>query len=69
MIPFSPIFAAKTVIFDRYHTFLALNINLGAMTEITFLPGNNYPDSHHSLGGMKFATQSSPLLNLQVTIL
>ena len=31
--------------------------------EITFLPGNNYPDSHHSQGGMKFATQISPLLN------
>ena len=25
---------------------------------------NNYPDLHHSQGGMKFATQISPLLNL-----
>ena len=24
---------------------------------------NNYPDLHHSQGGMKFATQISPLLN------
>ena len=32
--------------------------------EITFLPGNNYPDSHHSHGGMKFATQISTLLNI-----
>ena len=24
-----------------------------------------YPDSHHSQGGMKFATQISPLLNLK----
>ena len=28
-----------------------------------FLAGNNYPDSPHSQGGMKFATQISPLLN------
>ena len=33
-------------------------------TEITFLPGNNYPDVHHLQGLMKFATQISPLLNL-----
>ena len=33
-------------------------------TEIRFLPVNNYPDAHHSKGGMKFATQISPLLNL-----
>ena len=31
-------------------------------TDITFLPGTNYPDSHHSQGGMKFATQISNLL-------
>ena len=31
---------------------------------LDFLPGNNYPDSHHLLGVMKFATQISPLLNL-----
>ena len=30
--------------------------------KITFLPGNNYPDLHNSQGGMKFATQISPLL-------
>ena len=30
---------------------------------INFLAGNNYPDSHHLHGGMKFATQISPLLN------
>ena len=29
-----------------------------------FLAGNNFPDSPHSQGGMKFATQISPLLNL-----
>ena len=28
-----------------------------------FLAGNNYPDSPHSQGGMKFAKQISPLLN------
>ena len=28
-----------------------------------FLAGNNYPDLLHSKGGMKFATQISPLLN------
>ena len=28
-----------------------------------FLGWNNYPDSPHSQGGMKFATQISPLLN------
>ena len=33
------------------------------MTKLTFLPGNNYPDLPHSQGGMKFATQISPLLN------
>ena len=38
-------------------------------TEITFLPVNNYPDAHHSQGGMKFATQISPLLNYQVHLL
>ena len=38
------------------------------MTEITFLPVNNYPDTHHSQGGMKFATQISPLLNYQITL-
>ena len=35
-----------------------------AIFGITFLAGNNYSDSHHSQGGMKFATQISPLLNL-----
>ena len=30
-----------------------------------FLAGNNYPDSPPSKGGMKFATQISPLLNLK----
>ena len=29
-----------------------------------FWAGNNYPDSPHSQGGIKFATQISPLLNL-----
>ena len=29
-----------------------------------FSAGNNYPDSPHSWGGMKFATQISPILNL-----
>ena len=28
-----------------------------------FLAGNNYPNLPHSQGGMKFATQISPLLN------
>ena len=28
-----------------------------------FLAGNNYPDSHPFAGGMKFATQISPVLN------
>ena len=28
----------------------------------------NYPDSHHSQGGMKFATQISPLLNLIIKL-
>ena len=32
---------------------------------LSFLAGNNYPDSPHSQGGMKFATQISPLLNYQ----
>ena len=30
---------------------------------LIFLPENNYPDTHHSQGGLKFATQISPLLN------
>ena len=29
-----------------------------------YLAGNNYPASPHSQGGLKFATQISPLLNL-----
>ena len=29
-----------------------------------FLTGNNYPNSPHLQGGMKFASQISPLLNL-----
>ena len=29
----------------------------------SFLAGNNYPDSPHWQGGMKFATQISPLPN------
>ena len=37
---------------------IMLNLNLHL-----FLPVNNYPDAHHSQGGMKFATQISPLLN------
>ena len=32
------------------------------MTKLAFLAGNNYPDSSHLQGGMKFATQISPLL-------
>ena len=28
-----------------------------------FLAGNNYPDLPHLQGGMKFATQISPVLN------
>ena len=43
--------------------FVSFTKKYGFKTEITFLPGNNYPDSHHSQGGMKFATQLSPLLN------
>ena len=35
-------------------------------TEITFLPVNNYPEAHHSQGGMKFATQILPLLNKKI---
>ena len=31
---------------------------------LEFLPGNNYPDAPF-VGGMKFATQISPLLNLK----
>ena len=34
---------------------------------ISFLAGNNYPDSHHSQGGIKFAPQISPLLNYNYT--
>ena len=34
--------------------------------EITFLAGSKYPDLHHSQGGLKFATQISPLLNCKV---
>ena len=37
-----------------------------AIFRITFLEGNNYTDSHVSQGGMKFATQISPLLNLYI---
>ena len=32
--------------------------------DIIFSAGNNNPDSHHLQGGMTFATQISPLLNL-----
>ena len=31
-----------------------------------FLVSNIYPDSHHSQGGMKFATQISPILNYKM---
>ena len=31
-----------------------------------FWAGKNYPDLLHSQGGMKFATQISPLLNLYI---
>ena len=36
--------------------------------EITPLPGNKYPDSHQSQGGVKFATQISPLLNFEIDL-
>ena len=35
---------------------------------LEYLPGNNNPDSHHSQGVMKFATQISPLLNYLLLI-
>ena len=33
-----------------------------------FLAGNNYPDSPHSQGGIKFATQISPLLHYKFSV-
>ena len=42
---------------------ITFTVHSSNMADITFLPGNNYPDLHHLQGGMKFATQISPLLD------
>ena len=40
-----------------------------AKTHVLKIYKNSYPDSHHSQVGIKFATQNSPLLNLNGIII